>query len=61
MESKSFHFASYSFVITFISWYLFSFVMFASIDVCLQLVWTVVYRLHDNVCNFEREKMMLAI
>jgi hypothetical protein len=61
MESESFHFASYFFVITLISWYLFPFVMFVSIDFCLQLVWTVVQRLHDNVYNFEREKTMLAI
>jgi hypothetical protein len=61
MESESFHFASYFFVITFINWYLFSFAMFASIDFCLQLVWTVVHKLRDNAYNFKREKTMLAI
>jgi hypothetical protein len=61
MESKSFHFGSYFFVIIFRSWYLFSFALFAIINFYLQLVWTIVRRLHDNVCNFEKEKTMLAI
>ncbi len=61
MEFESFHFGSYFFVITFRSWYLFSFALFAIIDFYLQLVWTIVHILHDNVCNFEKEKMMLAI
>jgi hypothetical protein len=37
------------------------FAMFDSIDFYLQLVWTIVHRLCDDVCNFEREKTMLAI
>ncbi len=61
MEFESFHFGSYIFVIIFLSWYLFSFALFAIIDFDLQLVWTIVCRLHDNVYNFEKEKMMLAI
>jgi hypothetical protein len=61
MKFESFHFSSYFFVIFFISWYLFSFALFANIDFFLQLVSTLVRRLHDDVCNFEREKTMLAI
>jgi hypothetical protein len=61
MEFESFHFASSFFVINFLDWYLFSFGLFANIDFYLQLVWIVVCKLCDDVCNFEREKMMLAI
>jgi hypothetical protein len=35
--------------------------MFASIDFFLQLVWTIVQKLCDDVYNFEKEKTMLAI
>jgi hypothetical protein len=45
MKFESFHFASYFFVIIFLSWDFFSFGMFASIDFCLQLLWIVVHRL----------------
>jgi hypothetical protein len=61
MEFKSFHFARFFFKITFLSWDLFSFGFFVSINFCLQLVWIVVHKLHNNVYNFEREKTMLAI
>jgi hypothetical protein len=40
---------------------MFSFALFASIDLFLQLVWTIVRKLCNDVCNFEREKTMLAI
>jgi hypothetical protein len=61
MESKSYHLASYFFVMIFLNWYLFSFGLFANIGFCLQLVWIIVHTLCDDVCNFEREKTMVAI
>jgi hypothetical protein len=31
-----------------------------SIEFCFQLVWTIVHKLHDIVCGFEKEKTMLT-
>jgi hypothetical protein len=61
MHYESFHFRSHFFVITFLHWYMFHVPLFFNIDFCLELVWTIVHRQCNIVCNFEREKTMLVI
>jgi hypothetical protein len=56
-----FDFVNLFFKHNFLRGYIFSYALVSNINLCLQLIWIVVCRLCNIVCNFEKGKKILAI